>query len=493
MINRLQPSVTERLRLPINRGLYYGGSWHEPEDGVYVETRSPASGESLGETAWADSVDVDHAVEAAREGFRVWRETTPVARGALLREAARLVRQHAEELALLDAADCGNPIREMIKDAEIGATALEYFAGLATEVKGYTVPLGPDHLNFTIREPLGVIARINAYNHPFMFAVSRAGAPLAAGNALIIKSPEQAPLSSLRLAELIGPLFPPGVFNVVSGGRTCGEALVAHPHIAKVGLIGSVPTGKAILRGAVDSMKKVTLELGGKNALIAYPDADPDKVAVGAVRGMNFSWCGQSCGSTSRVFLHDSIHDAVLDAIVEQVKAFVPGIPTDPATTMGSLVSEAQFNKVMRFITLGQSEGARLVTGGNSADDPHLGNGYFIKPTVFADVTPAMRLAREEIFGPVLSVFKWSDEVEMLRAVNDVDYGLTASIWTQDINKALRTATQVEAGYIWINGSGKHFVGTPFGGCKQSGLGREESIEELLDCTQLKNVNISLE
>jgi len=485
-------SVLARLRLPENRGLYYGGMWHEAHSGRQEETRSPSTAESLGSVAWADASDVDAAVSAALDGFQIWRAVAPLERARILRESARLIRENGEELALIDAADCGNPVREMVRDASIAAESLEYFAGLVLELKGETLPMEPGRLNYSIREPLGVVVRINAYNHPFMFAAMRAGAPLAAGNAVIIKSPDQAPLSGLRLAELIGHLFPSGVFNVLSGGRSCGEALVAHPGVAKVGLIGSVPTGRAILRDAARTLKKVSLELGGKNALIAYPDADPTSVAAGVVRGMNFTWCGQSCGSTSRAFLHDSIHDAVLERLVTQVQKIKPGIPTEMDTSMGSLVDEAQYNKVLSYIQAGQEDGAQLVTGGKRPSDQMLRDGLFIEPTIFANVTPSMRIAREEIFGPVLSVFRWSDEDELFKAVNGVEYGLTASIWTRDLTTAHRAAARVEAGYVWVNGSSTHFIGAPFGGYKHSGIGREESIDELLDSTQVKNVNVTL-
>ena len=343
-----------------------------------------------------------------------------------------------------------------------------------------------------MREPLGVVVRMNAYNHPFLFATMKIGAPLIAGNSIVIKPPEQAPLSTLRLAEIIGPLFPEGVFNVICGGRDCGEALVTHPRVAKVALIGSVPTGKAILKSAADTMKKVTLELGGKNALIAFPDADPAEVASAAVRGMNFTWCGQSCGSTSRAFLHESIYDRVLDKIVAAVSAIKPGLPTDDATEMGCLVSKAQFDKVMGYIAAGQADGAKLVAGGKKPDDPKLANGFYIEPAIFAGVTPQMRIAKEEIFGPVLSVFKWRDENEMFEAVNAVEYGLTASIWTKDLKTAHRAAARVEVGFVWVNTVGAHFLGAPFGGYKQSGMGREESADELLEYTQIKNVNVAL-
>jgi betaine-aldehyde dehydrogenase len=480
------------VKLPEHRDLFYGGGWHAPAKNRRTQTINPATGESLGEVGWADPEDVDRAVKAAYRGFRTWRAMKPLERAKILREAAQLIRKHGRELALIDSANCGNPIREMVRDAEFGAAFIEYFAGLATEIKGDTIPMGGNALNYTVREPLGVVVRINAYNHPFLFATMKIGAPLIAGNSIVVKPPEQAPLSTLRLAEIIGPLFPEGVYNVICGGKDCGEALVAHPRVAKVALIGSVPTGKAILKSSADTMKKVTLELGGKNALIAFPDADPAEVAAAAVRGMNFTWCGQSCGSTSRAFLHERIHDQVLDKIAAAVKAIKPGLPTDDETEMGCLISQAQFDKVMGYITAGQAEGARLVAGGKKPSDPQLAEGFYLEPAVFAGVTPHMRIAREEIFGPVLSVFKWRDENEMFDAVNAVDYGLTASIWTKDLKTAHQAAARVEVGFVWVNTIGAHFLGAPFGGYKQSGIGREESADELLEYTQLKNVNVAL-
>jgi betaine-aldehyde dehydrogenase len=480
------------VRLPEHRDLFYGGGWHVPAKNKRVGTINPSTGESLGEVGWGDAEDVDHAVKAAYRGFRTWRAMKPLERAKILREVAQLIRKHGRELALIDSANCGNPIREMVRDAEFGATSIDFFAGLATEVKGDTIPMGSDALNYTVREPLGVVVRINAYNHPFLFATMKIGAPLIAGNTIVVKPPEQAPLSTLRLAEIIGPLFPEGVFNVICGGRDCGEALVTHPRVAKVALIGSVPTGKAILKSTADTMKKVTLELGGKNALIAFPDADPAEVASAAVRGMNFTWCGQSCGSTSRAFLHESIYDRVLDKIIAAARAIKPGRPTDDATEMGCLVSKAQFDKVMGYIAAGQAEGAKLVAGGKKPDDPKLAKGFYIEPAIFAGVTPQMRIAKEEIFGPVLSVFKWRDDDEMFEAVNAVDYGLTTSIWTKDLKTAHRAAARVEVGFVWINTVGAHFLGAPFGGYKQSGMGREESADELLEYTQIKNVNVAL-
>jgi betaine-aldehyde dehydrogenase len=292
--------------------------------------------------------------------------------------------------------------------------------------------------------------------------------------------------------ELADGIFPPGVLNVLSGGRECGEALAAHPDTPVVTLIGSVPTGRAVAASASSRLKHIVLELGGKNALIVFPDADIERAIESAVRGMNFTWCGQSCGSTSRLFLHDSVYEQVLAAVIAGAANYVPGIPTDPKTTMGSIVSKTQQDKVLSYVQVGIDGGARLVLGGDVPKNPLLANGFFVNPTIFADVTSDMRLAREEVFGPILSVFRWTDEDKMFADVNDVEYGLTASIHTRDLATAHRAASRVEAGYVWINNASTHFYGAPFGGYKQSGIGREECLDELLGFTQQKNVNITL-
>lgn len=480
--------------LPKKRQLFYGGSWQEPASGAYTESRSPATGESLGPVAEGDSEDVGRAVESAHQAFQAYRKTPPLERAKMLREASAIVRRNAEDIAFIDAADCGNPVREMINDVIVAANALDYFAGLVGEIKGHTIPMNTPSLNFTLREPYGVCARIYPSNHPFMFAAAKIAAPLAAGNTVVIKPPEQAALSSLRLMELLEKVFPPGVLNCVTGARDTGAALASHPLVAKVALTGSIPAGKAVMAGAADTLKKIVLELGGKNALIVFPDADLKKAAAGAVRGMNFVWCGQSCGSTSRLFIHESVHDEVLAAVLDSIRSdHKPGLPTDLETTMGCLVSQSGYDKTMRYIEFGKQDGARLVLGGKRPDDPKLEKGFFIEPTVFADVRPHMRIAQDEIFGPLLSVLKWSDENSLFEAVNGVEYGLTCSIWTRDLKTALHAAERVEAGYIWINGSSAHFTGAPFGGYKQSGIGREGCLEELLDYTQLKNVNVTLD
>ena len=494
MTTAVSPQAAAALAvvLPKNRCAYYGGAWHQPKSGRFVDSMNPGTGLSLGQVADAGSEDIDAAVAAAKAGFKEWRRVLPLERAKILRRIAEILRQNANELAMIDAADCGNPVREMVSDAMIAAAQMEFFAGFVTEMKGSSIPMGPDVVNFSVREPLGVVGRIIPFNHPFMFCAGKSAAPLAAGNTVIVKPPEQAPLSSLRLAELIGGLLPPGVFNVVPGGREAGQRLASHPDVAMIALIGSVPTGRAVMKAAADTVKRTMLELGGKNALIAYGDADPDEVAAAVIGGMNFTWCGQSCGSTSRAFIHENIHDAVIERIKARIAHFKPGIPTDPATTMGAIISKTQFDRVLSYIDAAKQEGARVIAGGGRPTDPTLANGFYIEPTIFADVNMSMRIAREEIFGPVLGVFKWSDEATMLAEVNQVEYGLTASIWTNDLNTAHRTAMAVEAGFIWINEFGKHFLGAPFGGFKQSGLGREECFEEMLTFTQEKNIHVKL-
>ena len=479
--------------LPEHRALYYDGAWHEPRSGHYADTINPAYNEPIMQAPVADAADVDAAVCAANEAFEGWSRISPTQRGALLRKAAAVLREHSYALAQLDSLNNGNPVSILAHDANFAADGIDYFAGLATEIKGETIPMGDGNLNYTVREPLGVVARIVAYNHPLMFAALRIAAPLAAGNTVVVKSPDQAPLSIIRLAELIGEIFPPGVVNFLCGGRECGEALARHPLVRKITLIGGVPTGKAVMKSAADGLKPVLLELGGKNALIGYPDADIDKLVAGIVAGMNFTWSGQSCGSTSRVFLHESIHARVLAGVAELLpQRHRPGIPTDPKTTMGSLVSQAQLDKVKGFVQSALDEGARLVVGGKPPSDPALANGFFFEPTVFADMKPHMRLAREEVFGPVMSVFKWSDEDKLFDEVNAVDFGLTGSIWTQNLNTAHRAARRIHTGYVWINNTSQHFMGAPFGGVKHSGIGREECFEELLEFTYTKNVNLKL-
>jgi acyl-CoA reductase-like NAD-dependent aldehyde dehydrogenase len=346
-----------------------------------------------------------------------------------------------------------------------------------------------------VRQPYGVVARIVPYNHPLMFSAARSIAPLMAGNTIVVKSPDQTPLSPLRVGELWSEIFPPGVFSILSGrGAVSGDALVRHPDIRRVAFIGSPGTGMLIQRAAAEgSVKNVTLELGGKNPCIVFPDADLDAAVKGAVHGMNFHWTGgQSCGSTSRLLLHESIADEVLPRVVAEIEAIKVGLPMDPGTEMGAMVSAAQYEKVMTYIEYGKEDGAKVLTGGGRPQGAEFEKGYFVAPTLFGDVKPDHRIAQEEIFGPVLSCLIWRDEDELIEICNGVEYGLTTSIWTNDLNTAHRVASKTEAGFVWINSTSRHFPGAPFGGFKNSGVGREEGLEEILSFTQNKTVNLKL-
>jgi betaine-aldehyde dehydrogenase len=477
--------------LPTHRDLYYGGAWHQPQGG-YLETFNPATGESLGACADGNTSDVDSMVQAAQEGFKTWRKIKPLERAGLMKKVATVLRDNADDLAMIDAANCGNPIREMKNDARVAAAMIDYCAGLVTEVKGETIPMGPDVVNMTVREPYGVVGRIVAYNHPIMFTAGKMGPPLAAGNVVIMKPPHQAPLSSYRMMELIHGIVPPGVINLLTADREGSSALVTHPKVPRISLIGSVPTGRAIAKAAADRLKHVTLELGGKNACVIYPDADLEKAAQAAIDGMNFTWCGQSCGSTSRLFIHSSVYDQVMKMALKRVEFYRPGLPTDMATTMGCIVSKPQLDKIMSYIDIAKSEGATLVFGGSRPSSPELSRGLFVEPTIFTDVKQSMRIANEEVFGPVLAVLKWEDEEDLFDQINSVEYGLTGSIWTTNLANAHRAASRIESGYIWINSVSSHFLGASFGGYKQSGIGREEGADELLSFSQVKNINITL-
>lgn len=477
--------------LPSHRTHYWDGRWQAGSGDARATSINPSTEEDLCDYALASAEDVELAIASSKRASPTWAQTPPLIRGKLMRKAAEIIRTHALELALLDAADCGNPVNAMQMDAEIAATQLEYFAGLVLESKGETIPTGNDSLNYTLREPLGVVARIFPFNHPFMFAAGKMAAPLAAGNTVLLKPPEQAPLSTLRLMELLDGVFPPGVLNCVVGGRDVGATIAQHPDVDAVGLIGSVQAGKAVLRSSADTMKHCLLELGGKNAMVVYPDADFEEAVDGAVRGMNFTWCGQSCGSTSRLLIHESLYERFLEALsVQLTKRHKPGIATHMQTTMGALVDKGQYEKSLFYIAKGVSEGARVLHGGGRPRD--LDRGFFIEPTVLRDVQPHHAVAREEIFGPVLSVMKWTSEDDMMEIVNGVEFGLTASIWTRDLVTAHRAARGFQAGYIWVNDSSIHIPGAPFGGYKNSGIGREECLQELHEFTQTKNVNVSL-
>jgi betaine-aldehyde dehydrogenase len=482
-------------RSGLNNGrMLINGELVESESGNWLESVNPANEEIIGRIPAASAVDVNRAVLAAEAAQPAWAALEPSARGRLLAKVAQALRSRSEEVLHLEVIDTGNTITKMKKDVEQAAKAMEFFSGLGSEIKGESVPASADHLHVSIREPYGVVGRIVPFNHPIKFAANAIAAPLMAGNAVIVKPPEQSPLSAGILAEICRELLPPGVVNIVTGnGMPAGDAIVRHPAIKRIAFTGSVPTGMAIQRAAAETcVKHISLELGGKNPLIVFPDMDPDKIAEVAVSAMNFAWQGQSCGSSSRLLLHESIHDAVLKRVVERVAALRLGDPLDPQSQMGPLNSQRHYERVCAKVQSGLAEKARLMTGGSRPKGRQFEKGYWLLPTVFADVNPKMTIGCEEIFGPVLSVFKWRDEKEALNIANSTDYGLTASIWTNDIKTALRVAKAVRSGYVWVNGASGHFYGTPFGGMKNSGIGREEGIDELLSYTEVKSIHIRL-
>jgi 2-formylbenzoate dehydrogenase len=471
--------------------LHLGGEARPASGGRTYEVECPATEEPLAAAPDASVEDVDAAVRAAADAATAWRRVDGRERGRRLRALAEAMRAHADELALLDALDSGNPLTAMRGDVGWGAEVLELFADYASHLGGQTIPASVENLHFTRRVPFGVVARIVPFNHPAMFAAAKVAAPLMAGNAVVLKPSDITPLSALRLAEIAADVLPPGVLSVITGnGPTASSALVRHPLVRRIGFIGSDRVGRIIQRDAAEvGVKEVSLELGGKNALIVCPDADLDAAAAGIVAGMNFAWSeGQSCGSTSRVLLHASVADEVLGSVLERIAAIRIGSPVDPDTQMGPLASRAQYEKSRRYIDIAAGEGAELAYGGKRPDG--LDRGHYLQPTVFTGVRPEMRIAQEEVFGPVMSVLTYTDLDDAVRIANGVDYGLTASIWTRDVSTALSLADRLEAGYVWVNGSSRHFWGVPFGGTKSSGIDREECVEELLSYTEVKAVNV---
>ncbi|MEU9348522.1 aldehyde dehydrogenase family protein [Streptomyces sp. NPDC048278] len=473
--------------------LIVGGRSRQADGGRTYDVECPATEAPLAAAPDASASDVDEAVRAGADAVSSWRALDIRERARRLRALAEAVREHAEELALLDALDSGNPVSAMRNDVAWGAEVLDLFAGFASHLGGSTVPASPENLHFTRRSPFGVVARIVPFNHPLFFAAAKIAAPLMAGNAVVLKPSDITPLSALRLAEIASGILPPGVLSTITGdGPAASSALVRHPLIRRIGFIGSERVGRLIQRDAAEvGVKDISLELGGKNALIVCPDADLDAAATGIVNGMNFAWsAGQSCGSTSRVLLHSSIAEKVLPLVRERVDAIRIGSPVAPETQMGPLASRAQYDKALQYIDVALAEGATLFHGGQRPQGEGFGRGHYLEPTIFTDVRPGMRIAQEEVFGPVMSVLTYTDLDEAVAIANGVDYGLTASIWTRDVSTALSLVDRVEAGYVWVNGSSRHFWGMPFGGTKASGIGREESIEEMLSYTELKAVNV---
>ena len=462
--------------------------------GEWLTSVDPATEEPLGQVPRARAADVSRAVAAAERAALAWGDTPVQERCELVRELARRSKERAAELLELEVRDTGNTRRRMTKDVSMATDLMEYFAGVGLELKGETIPASASGIHFTLRQPYGVVGRILAFNHPFMFAASRLAAPLVAGNSVILKPSEESPLSTTVLAELCRDIFPAGVVSILTGtGAEAGAPLVEDPRVKRLTFIGSVPTGREIQRlAATSAVKHVSLELGGKNPLIVFDDADPEAVASAAVAAMNFGHQGQSCGSTSRLIVHDDLYDDVLDRVTAKIAALRLGDPMLEETDMGPLNSAGHLARVREHISHAREDGARLITGGARPEGGLFERGFWLQPTLFADVTPEMRLFRGEVFGPVLAATRWSHPDELLELANGVEYGLTASIWTNDLRRALVTARRVQAGYVWINGTSSHFLGTSFGGAKQSGLGSEEGLEELYSFTEQKTINVFL-
>ena len=469
-----------------------GGKLVHASNGEFDESINPATEEVIGRTPRATADYVDAAVKSADTAWPAWAELTPTARGQIMRDFGQALRARADEILRVEVADTGNTITPMRGDVGVAIDSLDYYAGLIHELKGQTIPATHQNLHLTVREPYGVVVRIAPFNHPLMFAVARTAAALAAGNAVVVKPPETSPLSAMILAEVARDALPAGVFNIVTGdGRAVGDTLVRHPLVKRIAFIGSPVTGRAIQRSAAEvAVKHVTLELGGKNPLVAFPDADPEAIAEAAIRGMNFSWQGQSCGSTSRLLLHEDIYDRVLPLVVEKVKAIKLGDPQDPASGMGPVNSRTQYDKVLAFFEAAKTDGARLMTGGKPPAGKPFERGFWVEPTVYAGVEPGMRLWQEEVFGPILSVGRWTTFEDAVEKANSTEYGLTAAVWSKDINNALRMVRRIRSGHTWVNGCSAHYLGVPFGGMKNSGVGREEGIEEMLSYTELKTINI---
>jgi len=459
--------------------------------GQWIESHDPATLAPVGRVPAATAGDVDRAVQAAARAQIAWKGRSVWERAGLLRSLAAAIRARGKEILELEARDTGNTLAKLQADIQIAAGYLEYFAGLGSELKGETIPATAQGLHLTLREPYGVVARIVPFNHPFMFAAAHLAAPLMAGNAVVVKTPETSPLTGSILGELCREVLPRGLVNIIHGyGNPAGDALVRHKLVRRIGFTGSVATGLAIQRAAAEaSVKHVTLELGGKNPFIVFPEADLDRVVDMAVAGMNFSWAGQSCGSTSRLLLHESVHDEIVERVAAKLSALRIGNPLSLDSEMGPVNSARQHERVLGFIASAKADGARLVSGGGRPPGESFAKGYWIQPTLFADVQPAMRIAREEIFGPVMCALRFETEAQAIALANDSDYGLTAAVWTRDLPRALRVMRTLDAGTVWINTAGQHYVGSPFGGWKDSGLGGEECLEELFSYSQTKAVH----
>ncbi|MGV2988173.1 betaine-aldehyde dehydrogenase [Vibrio sp. E150_011] len=475
------------------KSLYIHGQAVNSSSNETFFTLNPANGERIAEVDQASMNDVDRAVESAQKGFKVWSAMSGIERGRILMRAVALLRERNDELALLEVQDTGKPIQEAIEvDIVTGANVVEYYAGLAATIQGQQQDLGHGQFFYTRREPLGVCAGIGAWNYPIQIAMWKSAPALAAGNAMVFKPSEETPLSVLKLAEIYTEAgVPDGVFNVVQGDYRVGQMLSRHPHIAKVSFTGESGTGKKVMADAAGTLKEVTMELGGKSPLIVFDDAELNN-AVSAAMMANFYTQGEVCTNGTRVFVHDSIYDAFIEQLTRRTSKLVVGDPSDMSTQVGALISADHLEKVMGFIEAGKASGARLICGGQREVNNGLDKGYFVQPTIFADCTDEMPQVKDEIFGPVMSVLRFSDEDEVIRRANDTQYGLAAGLFTQNLSRAHRVIAQIEAGICWVNTWGGSPAEMPVGGYKQSGIGRENGLETLNHYTQNKSVMIEL-
>jgi aldehyde dehydrogenase (NAD+) len=473
--------------------LLIDGQWRESVSGKSFETVNPATEEVITQVSEGDAADVELAVKAARKAFDSgpWRQTDARDRGRLLNKLADLMESRIDELAELETLDNGKPIAESRNaDLPLVIDCLRYYAGWADKIHGQTIPVRGRYFTYTKKEPVGVAGQIIPWNFPMLMVAWKWGPALAAGCTIVMKPAEQTPLSCLRMGELaLEAGFPPGVINIVPGfGETAGDAVVKHPGVDKVAFTGSTEVGKIIMRNAAGTIKRVTLELGGKSPNIVFADADLDAAVEGAMLGLYLNQ-GQCCCAGSRLFVQDSAYDRMVEKLAGRATARKLGDPFDPTTEQGPQVDRTQFDKVLGYIDSGKSQGARCVAGGGRFGD----KGYYIQPTIFADVKDDMVIAREEIFGPVMQVLKFKDIEEVVHRANTTDYGLAAAVWTRDIGKAHAIADRVRAGTVWVNCYDVFDAAAPFGGFKSSGLGRELGEKALDNYTELKTVTVALD
>lgn len=466
---------------------FINGQYVEDTAGTPIPVIYPATGETIATVYSATPAIIDAALSAAETAQAQWAAMTGTERGRVLRRAADIIRDRNHDLSVLETMDTGKPLQEtLIADATSGADALEYFGGLAATLGGEHLQLGDDFV-YTVREPLGVCVGIGAWNYPTQIACWKAAPALTCGNAMVFKPSEQTPLGALKLAEtLIEAGLPAGVFNVVQGLGNVGASLIEDARVAKVSLTGSVPTGRKVYAAAAAGIKHVTMELGGKSPMIVFDDADIESAISGAING-NFYSSGQICSNGTRVFVHRAIKDKFLSRLVERTKTAVIGDPLDEATNFGPMVSDTQRQQVLGFIAKGQAEGARLMLGGAAIDR----DGFYMEPTIFADVTDDMTIARDEIFGPVLSVLDFDDEDDVIARANDTGFGLAAGVYTNDLTRAHRVIRQLRAGTCWINTYNLTPVEAPFGGTKLSGVGRENGKAAIEHYSELKTVYVA--